>query len=60
MSLVDRISASSKRVKVREYVTVYRVDEVYTKRSQGYYLQILGGYDQILQQISHVHSFLQI
>ena len=45
MSLIDRISASSKRVKVREYVIVYRVDKVYTKRSQDYYLQILGRYN---------------
>jgi len=44
MSLMDRILASSKRVKVRGYVTVYRVDEVHTKKSQGYYLQILERY----------------
>ena len=49
MSLINRISASLKRVKVRGYVIVHRVDEVYAKKCQDYYLQILGRYDQILQ-----------
>ena len=35
---INRIQAPLKRIKARKSVVVYKTDEVYTKRSQGYYL----------------------
>jgi len=40
MSPTNGIWVQPKEIQAKEYVTVYETNKVYTRRSQGYYLQI--------------------
>jgi len=46
---MNRLWTLLKNIQARKYVTVYKINEVSTKKSQAYYLSILGWYDIICQ-----------